>query len=168
MTDPAGSTGQKRQSSIRNDNPLKYAFDGGFLPGASPPKDTPEFEDGGGESDQSSESDAESSHAADLAESLREFSKSMLRIKLEELEMIKEREVLRLEAEKRRMELENQLTQMMMQTQLQIASFVCQKSSNRKRKRSDDANLGASERDGALLMMSLLHCNLISGLDRIR
>ncbi|ESR56142.1 hypothetical protein CICLE_v10024162mg, partial [Citrus x clementina] len=38
--------------------------------------------------------------------------------------MIKSREALRCEAEKRRMESEAEMTRMMMQTQLQIASFV--------------------------------------------
>ncbi|KAI8001169.1 Uncharacterized protein LOK49_LG09G00206 [Camellia lanceoleosa] len=78
--------------------------------------------------------------------------------------MAKAREASRLEAEKRRAQLESELTQMLLQTQLQIASYISQPSptSSRKRKRSDEDNSSiSSEREGGAMLVSLLQCNLI-------
>ncbi|KAJ4703985.1 hypothetical protein OWV82_023812 [Melia azedarach] len=77
--------------------------------------------------------------------------------------MMKSREALRCEAEKRRIESEAELTQMLAQTQLQIASFVAGKgmSQNRKRKRDEEDELPpASQRESALLL-TLLQCNFL-------
>ncbi|KAK4439392.1 hypothetical protein Salat_0274100 [Sesamum alatum] len=122
-------------------NPLKYAFDGHFLP-ATPPdddeEDTPEitdFKDENSETGQSSESRyPEPSRAAGLAASLQVIANTMLRTELAELEMMKKREAYRLDALKRQAELEDEMTRMMLQTQAQIASFVHQNNSSKKRK----------------------------------
>ena len=60
--------------------------------------------------------------------------------------MIKSREALRCEAEKRRMESEAEMTRMMMHTQLQIASFVEGMNSSRKRKRAEEDESRVSQR----------------------
>ncbi|KAK9268233.1 hypothetical protein L1049_010676 [Liquidambar formosana] len=139
MANPAGPTEPGRRTGDR----LKYAFDAGFLSGEHPP-DTPATVDDGDDGDStippssdsdSSNSSGESKRLADLAAGLRVFSESLLRTELAELEMVKAREALRFEAEKRRVEAETEMTQMLLQTQLQIASFVSRKSPNRKRKR---------------------------------
>ncbi|KAL9452097.1 hypothetical protein AB3S75_007988 [Citrus x aurantiifolia] len=104
-----------------------------------------------------------SSHSerlADTSTSFRTFCESLLRKELAELEMIKSREALRCEAEKRRMESEAEMTRVMMQTQLQIASFVEGMNSSRKRKRAEEDESRVSQREGALLL-SMLQCNFI-------
>lgn len=60
--------------------------------------------------------------------------------------MMKSRESLRCEAEKRRMESEAVLTQMMVQTQLQIASLLgaAESTPSRKRKRGDEEESSSS------------------------
>ncbi|CAL5408293.1 unnamed protein product [Camellia sinensis] len=148
---------------------LKYAFDAGFLSGAHP-SDTPDTDDDGdsvtrrSSDSESSDSDTDSEGLNDLAASFQLFSESMLRMELAELEMAKAREASRLEAEKRRAQLESELTQMLLHTQLQIASYISQPSptSSRKRKRSDEDNSSiSSEREGGAMLVSLLQCNLI-------
>ena len=54
------------------------------------------------------------------------------------MEMLKAREAFRLESEKRRLESEAAMTQMLLQTQLQIASLVSRRSPSRKRKRGEE------------------------------
>ncbi|XP_059624474.1 uncharacterized protein At4g22160 [Cornus florida] len=166
MADAAGRSEPNR--GARNDEKrLKYAFDAGFLSGANP-SDTPntvDADDGDSATlktsdSESSDSDCDSKQLAGLAASFRVFSESMLRMELAEMEMIKAREALRYEAEKRRVESEAEMTRMLLQTQLQIASFLSRTCVNRKRKRSADDETSTSEREGAMLL-SLLQCNLI-------
>ncbi|KAJ0018712.1 hypothetical protein Pint_09788 [Pistacia integerrima] len=93
--------------------------------------------------------------AADLSTTFRIFSESLLRKELDELEMMKSREALRCEAEKRRVETEAESTQMLAQTQLQIASFVAGMSSSSKRKRvEEDESPPVSQRQILYLKVS--------------
>ncbi|CAK9146604.1 unnamed protein product [Ilex paraguariensis] len=167
MTDPAGPEEPNRAGVCNDESPLKYAFDSGFLSGAHPPDAPNSIDADDGNSSSLHDSDSESSDSvthskrtADLAASFRVFSESMLRMELAELEMIKAMEASRIEAEKRRVGLDNELTQMMLQTQLQIASFLSRTCTNRKRKRSSEDGFSSSGREGAMLLSSLL-CNLI-------
>ncbi|KAL6332615.1 hypothetical protein AAG906_009935 [Vitis piasezkii] len=139
---------QPNRGSGTGEKRLKYAFDAG-LSGAHPP-DTPVT---------SCDSADESKRLADLAASFRVFSESLARMELAEMEMLKAREAFRLEAEKRRLESEAEMTQMLLQTQLQIASLVS-RSPSRKRKRGEEDDPSISEREGGLLL-SLLQCNLL-------
>lgn len=109
--------------------------------------------------DSSSDSDGESTRVSGLAASFRVVSESIQRMEQAELEMAKAREALRLKAEKQRVELETELTQMLLQTQLQIASLVSQRQSrpSRKRKRVEEDEPSS---EGAL-GLSLLQCNLL-------
>ncbi|XAR53814.1 hypothetical protein NMG60_11022502 [Bertholletia excelsa] len=168
MADPTGAA-EPNRIFRGNEKRLRYAFDGGFLSGDHP-ADSPEAVDGGSETrrspdSESSDSDGESRGLADLAASFRVFSESVVRMELAELEMVKAREASRQEAENRRAELDSELTQMLLQTQLHIASYVAAASSTRKRKRSDghgdsESDSTMPDREGATLL-SLLHCNLI-------
>ncbi|GLT72658.1 hypothetical protein SLA2020_445730 [Shorea laevis] len=154
--------------SARNaESHLKYAVDAGFLSGAHP--NAPDLDDE--ESNQPASSDSESCDSvgeselphglANLAASFRVFSESLLRMERAQLEMAKAREASRLEAEKRRVELEAELTRMLLQTQLQIASFASRQSPSRKRKRVDgNESPPITEREGALLF-GLIQCNLL-------
>ncbi|KAL6332214.1 hypothetical protein AAG906_001929 [Vitis piasezkii] len=134
---------QPNRGSGTGEKRLKYAFDAGFLSGAHPP-DTPV------------------TRLADLAASFRVFSESLARMELAEMEMLKAREAFRLEAEKRRLESEAEMTQMLLQTQLQIASLVS-RSPSRKRKRGeeDDPSISESQMQEGGLLLSLLQCNLL-------
>lgn len=119
-------------------------------------------------SDSSSDSDGESTRLSGLAASFRIVSESLLRMEQTELEMAKAREALRLKAEKQRLESEAELTQMLLQTQLQIASLVArQRDPSRKRKRAEEeeeeessSSSSVPKREGALAL-SLLQCNLL-------
>ncbi|KAJ4842750.1 hypothetical protein Tsubulata_013371 [Turnera subulata] len=71
-----------------------------------------------------------------MAASFRVFTESMARMQLAELEMLKSREATLREAHKRRTESEAEMTRLMLQTQLQIASLL--RLTTRKRKRVDD------------------------------
>ncbi|XP_010252531.1 PREDICTED: uncharacterized protein At4g22160 [Nelumbo nucifera] len=144
-----------------HDNRLKHAFDAGFLSGSHPP-DTPRTVDVHEEEDpiiraisdsESSDSIGESKWWADLAASVHVFTGSMLRMELAEMEMIKAREAWRVEAERRLIESEAEMTQMLLETQLQVASFLSQKNRKRKRKRVEDED----RRD--IWLLGLL-CNL--------
>ncbi|KAH7569434.1 hypothetical protein JRO89_XS06G0161400 [Xanthoceras sorbifolium] len=140
MDEPASRTGPERRPGD-NENRLRHAVDAGFLSGAR----EGEFSDS-----DSCDSDSESTRLADLSASFRVFSESLLRRELAEMEMMKSREALRCEAEKRRMESEAELTRMMVQTQLQIASFVAGKSRSRKRKRAEqDESTQLSQRQNS-------------------
>nr|DAD22614.1 TPA_asm: hypothetical protein HUJ06_024077 [Nelumbo nucifera] len=55
-------------------------------------------------------------------------------MELAEMEMIKAREAWRVEKERRLIESEAEMTQMLLETQLQVASFLLQKNQKRKRK----------------------------------
>lgn len=141
---PSGLAEVNRGSRNDESRRLNFALDAGLLSGGHPP-DTPnaDYDDEDEsvtrqscDSEESSDSVGESKWSVDLAASFRVISESMLRTQLAELEMIKAREATRLEAEKRRMESETELTRMLLQTQLQIASFIAQTNPNRKRKRS--------------------------------
>lgn len=97
-----------------------------------------------------------------LAASIRDFAESMMRREVAELEMMKAREAARIEAENRRLERETELTEMLLKTQLQITSFLCSRTTDRKRRRSeeDDGDSPVSvQREGAMLL-SLLQFNL--------
>lgn len=97
-----------------------------------------------------------------LAASIRDFAESMMRREVAELEMMKAREAARIEEENRRLERETELTEMLLKTQLQITSFLCSRTSDRKRRRSeeDDGDSPVSvQREGAMLL-SLLQFNL--------
>ncbi|KAK1557507.1 hypothetical protein Q3G72_026012 [Acer saccharum] len=157
MDEPASRTGPHRRPG-NNDNRQKHAVDAGFPSGAAREE---EFSDSDS-CDSVSESSSSSTRLADLSASFRVFSESLLRRELAEMDMMKSREALRCEAEKRRMETEAELTQMLVQTQLQIASFVAGKSTtSRKRKRvEEDESTSLSQRQRTLLM-SLLQCNFI-------
>ncbi|KAG6392362.1 hypothetical protein SASPL_146579 [Salvia splendens] len=99
-------------------NPLRYTFDGHFSP------DTPR-------DDSSSESRCSNSSFQVIAD-------SMVRMETAQLEMMKKREMARLDAQRRQAELEVEMTRMMLQTQVHIASTVCH---TRKRKNSSDGGL---------------------------
>lgn len=150
MANPAGLS-DPNQDSPNGRNLLRYA---GFFAGVNPPDATNSVDVGDGDSataqgsDDSGSSDSvgDSNRMADLAACLRVFSESMLRMELAELELIKARETYRLEAEKRRFESEAELTQTMMQTQLQIAKFLSRSCTDRKRKRSDEDDSSTSLR----------------------
>ncbi|KAK4398894.1 hypothetical protein Sango_1364900 [Sesamum angolense] len=131
-------TRQNQPGERKYSNPLKYTFDGHFLPATPPDEETPEItesKDENSETGQSSESRYPGpSRAAGLAASLQVIANTVLRTELAELEMMKKRETYRLESLKRRAEVEDEMTRMMLQTQAQIASFVHQNNSSKKRK----------------------------------
>ncbi|CBI33001.3 unnamed protein product, partial [Vitis vinifera] len=162
---------QPNRGSGTGDKRLKYAFDAGFLSGAHPP-DTPVTVDSDnrdstiplGSTSESCDSADESKRLADLAASFRVFSESLARMELAEMEMLKAREAFRLEAEKRRLESEAEMTQMLLQTQLQIASLVS-RSPSRKRKRGEEDDPSISEREGGLL---LSYCSATCSSDLLR
>ncbi|KAL4563001.1 hypothetical protein LXL04_027032 [Taraxacum kok-saghyz] len=83
-------------------------------------------------------SDSSGSSGGSLAASLRHFAEGMMRREAAELEMMKAREAARIAAENRRLERETELTEMLLKTQLQITSFLCSGTSDRKRKRSGE------------------------------
>ncbi|KAH0941582.1 hypothetical protein HID58_001219 [Brassica napus] len=82
--------------------------------------------DGSHDGPLSSDSGTESNRSSDLTAStglstiIRVLSDSLLRTELAEMEMMKAREAARWEAEKRRMEMEVELTRMVLQTHLQL------------------------------------------------
>ena len=146
MADQSGRTGPN-QTVGNEENRLKYAVDAGFLSGAHPHDDDEDSNEVPSSDSESSESVSESTRFTDLATSFRVFSESLLRMERAQLEMAKAREASRLEAEKRRVESEAELTRMLLQTQLQIASFVSRQSPSRKRKRvEEDGSPFISER----------------------
>ncbi|KAL1537292.1 hypothetical protein AAHA92_29823 [Salvia divinorum] len=106
-------------------NPLKYTFDGHFSP------DTPR--------------DGSTSESRCPNSSFQVIASSMVRMETARLEMVKKREMARLDAQRRQAELEDEMTRMMLQTQVRIASTVCH---TRKRKKNSS--------DGALLLTLLL------------
>ncbi|KAJ0692210.1 hypothetical protein HanPI659440_Chr15g0583341 [Helianthus annuus] len=97
-----------------------------------------------------------------VAASLRDLAECMMRRQAAELEMMKTREMVRIEAENRRLERETELTEMMLKTQLQLTSFICSQACDRKRKRREEDNNSdppvSAERKRAMLL-SLLHFN---------
>lgn len=118
---------------------LKYTLDAGRFSPAVPPDDG---DAAGSESDEMKSENGESSESAyssscstaGMAASFQVIANTMLRMELAQLEMVKRREADRLEAQMRRAQLEDEITQMMLQAQSHIASFVHQRSSARKRK----------------------------------
>ncbi|KAG8385786.1 hypothetical protein BUALT_Bualt03G0081500 [Buddleja alternifolia] len=113
---------------------MKYTFDGRFFP--TTPPDTTESEDEDSDTRQKPNSRYSApSQTANLRSSIGVITNTMLKLEHAELRTMKKREMARLEAENRRAELEFEMTRMMLQTQLQIASLVSQNSSTRKRKR---------------------------------
>ena len=62
-----------------------------------------------------------------------------------EMEMVKVREAARIEAENRRLERENELMEMILKTQLEITSFLCSRTSDRKRKRTEEDDSDSPE-----------------------
>lgn len=118
------STQSKRPGKERKvSNPLKYTFDGQLLPTTPPDDDKTE-----------SNSDSETRRLPSVAVTFQLLTNTVLRMELAELEMMKNRETARLEAQRRQSDFEYELTRMMLQTQSHIASFVSQTSSSRKRK----------------------------------
>lgn len=104
--------------------------------------------DGSHDGPLSSDSGTESNRSSDLTAStglstiIRVLSDSLLRTELAEMEMMKAREAARWEAEKRRMEMEVELTRMVLQTHLQVTTSLLVEEqeivpSQRKRKRSE-------------------------------
>lgn len=98
--------------------PLNYTFDAHFSP------NTPD--------DLSPRSSGSESRPA----TFQLIANTMLRMELAQLDMMKQREIARLEAQKRQAELEHEMTRMMLQTQVHIASMV-RHTRTRKRKSSD-------------------------------
>ncbi|KAJ9136396.1 hypothetical protein P3X46_033480 [Hevea brasiliensis] len=157
MAEPPGPT--RPNVAARNDeNRLKYACDAGILTDDFNANDL-DGEDSNSTPSFDSES-CKSPRLEDLAASLRVFSESLARMDLAETEMTRARETWRCEAEKRRMELEAELTRLMLGTQLQIALIVAGKGPSKKRKRAEEMEdeSGISPRQRALLL-SLLQCN---------
>nr|GEU31453.1 hypothetical protein [Tanacetum cinerariifolium] len=93
--------------------------------------------------------------------SLRDLAESIIRKEVAEMEMIKAREAARIQAEHRRLERENELMEMMLNSHLQIINSVL--SHHRKRKRAeheDNCDSPVSfQREGAMLL-SLLQFSL--------
>ncbi|VVB12124.1 unnamed protein product [Arabis nemorensis] len=100
------------------------------------------------ESNPSSDSETESNQSSDsttstrLSTIIRVLSDSLLRSELAEMEMIKAREAARWEAEKRRLEMEVELTRLVLQTHLQATESLLVGEekitpARRKRKRSE-------------------------------
>ncbi|KAI3988066.1 hypothetical protein MKX01_011855 [Papaver californicum] len=87
------------------------------------------------------------------------ISSSLMKMKLANIEMIKAREISRIESEKRGVESEANLTQMLVNTQLEIASFLSRTIQKRKRKRVENDDSSISERQ-SLLLLGLLQCNM--------
>ncbi|CAH2078293.1 unnamed protein product [Thlaspi arvense] len=137
----------------------------------------PRSSDSKTESNSSSDSGTESNWSSDPTAStgllaiIRVLSDSLLRTEMAEMEMIKAREVARWEAEKRRLDVEVELTEMVLQTHLQATTSLVvgeQKISTarRKRKRSavEDHESSASSfttREQSLALLGLLQLNLI-------
>ncbi|KDP20697.1 hypothetical protein JCGZ_21168 [Jatropha curcas] len=163
MADPTSRT-RAQMAPTNDDNRLKCACDAGILSDACPYDNANDHDIDSEDSNQPQSSDSESCESTrldDLAAScFRVFSDSLSRMELAEMEMIRARETSRWEAEKRRMELDAELTRMMLRTQLQIASVVAGKGPNKKRKRveQEEDESAISTREGALLL-SLLQCN---------
>ncbi|CAH8275754.1 unnamed protein product [Arabidopsis lyrata] len=109
----------------------------------------------------------DSATSTGLSAIIRVLSDSLLRTELAEMEMIKAREAARLEAEKRRLEMEVDLTQMVLQTHLQATTSLLVgehkiSPAQRKRKRSDVEELESSTtREKSLALLGLLQLNLI-------
>lgn len=136
MEQYSGPTGANRRACI-DETRLNHAFDAGLFSGPSHRDNTKDEDDL-----LNYESDGDStSLTTGLSASLRFFSESMMRIEQAESEMVKRREDLRLKAEKRRIESEAELTQMLLRTQLQIASFASRQSQIKKRKRDDSGEV---------------------------
>ncbi|XP_077216639.1 uncharacterized protein At4g22160 [Tasmannia lanceolata] len=143
----------------RNDGGLPYAFDSGFVSGARPSDTLLPLDS---ESDSSGDS-----CGAHLAETVRAFSEFLLRREMEEIERVKATEALRAESERRRSESETQITELILNTQLQIATCLSSKQSrNRKRKRvREEEDQDGEESPSApdemwdLLMLGFIQCN---------
>ncbi|KAJ0239503.1 Uncharacterized protein HA466_0231290 [Hirschfeldia incana] len=136
--------------------------------------DDPLSSDSKTESNSSSDSGTESNRSSDLTAStglsavIRVLSDYMLRTELAEMEMIKAGEAARWEAEKRRMEVELELTRIMLQTHLQATTppLLVEEHdispSPRKRKRSEVIEDESSNtREKSLALLGLLQLNLI-------
>ncbi|CAF2070550.1 hypothetical protein Bca4012_087671 [Brassica carinata] len=129
--------------------------------------------DGSDDGPLSSDSGTESNRSSDLTAStglstiIKVLSDSLLRTELAEMEMMKAREAARWEAEKRRMEMEVELTRMVLQTHLQVTTSllveeqeIC--TSQRKRKRSEVIeDESSTTREKSLALLRLLQLNLI-------
>lgn len=158
----------RNRRELNDENRLKYAFDAGFSSGGGHPHDspqTPDFDAGGSDDPPSSDpesSNGKSTSLTGLTASLRVLSDSLMRMERAEVEMAKTREALRLQSETRRLELEAEMTQMLLRTELQIASLVSRRNPSRKRKRveEDQTTSQLSQREGSLLV-SLIQCNLL-------
>ncbi|KAG2244659.1 hypothetical protein Bca4012_023393 [Brassica carinata] len=121
----------------------------------------------------SSDSKTESNMSSDsttstgLSAVMRILSDSLLRTELAEMEMIKAREAARWEAEKRRMEMEVELTRMALQTHLQATTSSLRMEhkispSTRKRKRSEVIeDESSTTREKSLALLGLLQLDLI-------
>ncbi|CAN6986747.1 uncharacterized protein At4g22160 [Brassica rapa] len=129
--------------------------------------------DGSHDGPLSSDSGTESNRSSDLTAStglstiIRVLSDSLLRTELAEMEMMKAREAARWEAEKRRMEMEVELTRMVLQTHLQVTTSLLVEEqeivpSQRKRKRSEVIeDESSTTREKSLALLRLLQVNLI-------
>ncbi|XP_026422977.1 uncharacterized protein LOC113318912 [Papaver somniferum] len=153
--------------SLRYTDRLSYTSEGGSLLGAHPLDTLPTIVVDGGarqflltsQDSDKTHSTNESNRLADLSASFRMISSSLMMMKLADIEMIKAREISRIESEKRSIEVEANLTQMLVNTQLEIASFLSRTIQKRKRKRVENDDSSISERQSLLLLM-LLQCNM--------
>ncbi|XP_065877742.1 uncharacterized protein At4g22160-like isoform X1 [Euphorbia lathyris] len=149
-------------SAIRDENRLKFTCDAGILSNECTPNNHDDDSEDSNEPTSSGSRSCGSPPMGSLAASLRLFGDSLMRMEQAETEMMRARETLRCEEEKRRMEMEAELTRMMLATELQIASIVAGKGGlSRKRKRNEGNNENESTiswRKRALLRC-LLHCS---------
>ncbi|KAL4019749.1 hypothetical protein IC575_018505 [Cucumis melo] len=163
-------TGGTKPIKCRGDQKRqKYGSDGaGFSTGDLPigNLDAPphsEDEDSHISTSEDSGSSGEERRLSGLAESLQILTKSLLTA---EMEIFKATEFIRLEEERRRLESEVEMTSMLLQCQLQIASFLSAMVSPniRKRKRVQEEDPSSSvtlERNRALLL-SMLQLNMFT------
>ncbi|XP_065877875.1 uncharacterized protein At4g22160-like [Euphorbia lathyris] len=147
-------------SASRDENRLKFACDAGILSNECTPNNHDDNSEYSNEPTSSGSRSCDSPPMNSLAASLRLFGDSLMRMEQAETEMMRARETLRCEEEKRRMEMEAELTRMMLATELQIASIVAGKGLNRKRKRieGNENESTISWRKRALLRC-LMHCS---------
>ncbi|KAI3928555.1 hypothetical protein MKW98_024156 [Papaver atlanticum] len=153
--------------SLRFTDRLNYTSEGGSLLGAHALDTLPTIVVDGGarqflltsQDSDKTDSTNESNRLADLSASFKMISSSLMKMKLADIEMIKAREISRIESEKRSVEVEANLTQMLVNTQLEIASFLSRTIQKRKRKRVGNDDSSISERQ-SLLLLGLLQCNM--------
>ncbi|KAI3992714.1 hypothetical protein MKX01_021675 [Papaver californicum] len=154
-------------SSVGFTDRLNYTSEGGLLLGAHSLDTLPTIVVDGGarqflltsQDSDKTDSISESNRLADLSASFRMISSSLMKMKLDDIEMIKARDISRIESEKRGVESEANLTQMLVNSQLEITSFLSRTIHKRKRKRVENDDSSISERQ-SLLLLGLLQWNM--------